>query len=312
MPIAAICMSHSPLLEVGDPPPSIVAEIDLAFAQARAFVEDYAPDVVVSFAPDHYNGFFYDLMPQFCIGYEARGIGDFGSSTQPFDVPRKLAERLASAVIEGGVDAAVSLDMRVDHGAVQPLEVLFGGPAAVPVVPVFINSVAPPFTPIERVRRLGELIGATLADVPERVLVLGSGGLSHDPPVPKLATATDAQFEMILRGRNLSVEQRAARQQRVIDGAKAFSAGTSNIQDLNPEWDRAFLDICAAGDTSQFDKMSAKEMAAAAGNSAHEVRTWIAALSAIGANGPYKVTSQYYRPIKELIAGFGVITVASA
>ena len=49
-------------------------------------------------------------------------------------------------------------------------------------------------------------------------------------------------------------------------------------------------------------------MAAAAGNSAHEVRTWVAAYNALRAAGEYTVTSEYYRPIPELIAGFGVTT----
>ena len=31
---------------------------------------------------------------------------------------------------------------------VQPLEILLGGLATVPTVPIFINSVAPPFTPV--------------------------------------------------------------------------------------------------------------------------------------------------------------------
>ena len=46
-----------------------------------------------------------------------------------------------------------------------------------------------------------------------------------------------------------------------------------------------------------------------AGNSAHEVRTWIAGYAALGAVGPYTVQYSYYRPIRELIAGFGLTTV---
>ena len=45
-----------------------------------------------------------------------------------------------------------------------------------------------------------------------------------------------------------------------------------------------------------------------AGNSSHEVRTWIAAYAALGATGPYSVHYSYYRPIRELIAGFGLTT----
>ena len=46
-----------------------------------------------------------------------------------------------------------------------------------------------------------------------------------------------------------------------------------------------------------------------AGNSAHEVRTWIAGYAALGAAGRYSVQFSYYRPIRELIAGFGLTTV---
>lgn len=312
MSAAVVCLSHSPLLEAGDPPPEVVEDIEVAFGRARDFIEDFAPDVVVSFAPDHYNGFFYDLMPQFCIGYEARGVGDFGSSTTPFRVPGEVAKNLAHDAVESGIEVAISLDMRLDHGAVQPIEVLFGAADAVPVVPVFINAVARPLTPMRRIRELGQQLGRTMARRPERVLFIGSGGLSHDPPVPKLESANEQQLEMILRGRNLSAEDRAARTRRVIDGAKAFVAGTSAIQDLNPEWDRGFLDTCEKADPYLFDQLVPDEMARVAGNSVHEVRTWVAALSALSAFGSYETTSRYYRPVKELIAGFGVVTARTS
>ena len=75
---------------------------------------------------------------------------------------------------------------------VQPLEILFGGLTAVPMVPFFINSVAPPFTPVHRVRALGEALGRYLSGLDKRVLLIGSGGLSHEPPVPTLETAPRA------------------------------------------------------------------------------------------------------------------------
>jgi 2,3-dihydroxyphenylpropionate 1,2-dioxygenase len=144
-----------------------------------------AGSLVVSFAPDHHNGFFYDLMPPFCIGYEASGVGHYGTAEGPLSVPTGRAEEPAQWVAERDIDVAISRRMEVDHGAVQPRELLFGGIDTVPTVPVFVNGVAKPFVTMRRVRRLGEVIGgflAALAD--ERVLVLGSGGLSHDPPVP--------------------------------------------------------------------------------------------------------------------------------
>lgn len=308
MTLALVCMSHSPLLEVTDPPEEIQKDVDAAFAVARKFVEDFDPDLVVSFAPDHYNGFFYELMPPFCVGYEAVSVGDYGSEEGPLNVPTQIAKDLAQAIIDADLDAAISLKMEIDHGAVQPLELLFGSIAAKPVVPIFVNSVAPPFVSMRRVRQLGTAVGNYLKTLDQKVLIIGSGGLSHDPPVPQIATATPEQKAMLLNGRHPTAAARHARQQRVIDTAAAFAKGKANIMDLNPEWDREFLAIIASGDLEKFDTWTAPAMAAAAGNSAHEVRNWVAAYNALATAGDYTVLSEYYRPIPEFIAGFGVTT----
>lgn len=312
MSLALVCMSHSPLLGHVDPPPEVAAAVAGAFAEARSFVATYEPTLVVSFAPDHYNGFFYDLMPPFCIGYEAWGVGDYGSAAGPLDVPTSLAEALAEWTAEHDLDMAISRRMEIDHGAVQPLEILFGGIDRIPTVPVFINGVARPFVKMSRIRRLGEAIGAFLAHKSEeRVLLIGSGGLSHDPPVPQWATADEQQRVLLLNGRHPTVAARNARQQRVVDTAREFAAGTADIRDLNPEWDQALMSDLAAGNFAAIDAMTPAAMAKDAGNSAHEVRTWVAAFAALSAAGPYSVTSSFYRPIREYIAGFGVMTAIS-
>lgn len=313
MSLALVATSHSPLLHHVDLAPGVSAELENAFEQARTFVREFDPDIVVNFGPDHYNGFFYRLMPPFCIGYSAESIGDYGSQAGRLDVPEELARELAEYVLDKGIDLAVSLDMQVDHGAVQPMEILYGDITAKPLVPVFLNSVAPPFTPLSRVRLLGEAIGRFLATRDEKVLLIASGGLSHDPPVPRLATATPDQRSMLLGdGGPLSPDARAARQQRVIDAAQEFAAGTAAIQDLAPEWDKELLRILASGDLSPLDAWTPEEMTRTAGNSSHEVRTWIAAYAALGAAGPYAVQYSYYRPIRELIAGFGLTTALPA
>jgi 2,3-dihydroxyphenylpropionate 1,2-dioxygenase len=308
MYIAAICMSHSPLLEFADPPHETRAAVDAAFAAARDFVAAFDPTLVVSFAPDHYNGFFHDLMPPYCVGFAAHAVGDYGSQEGPLDVPDDLAAALAQHVLDADIDIAISRRMEIDHGAVQPLEILFGDIGARPTVPVFVNSVAQPFAPMRRVRLMGAAVGSFLRGLDERVLLIGSGGLSHDPPVPQCATATPAQREMLLAGRHPTAAARATRQQRVIDTAKEFAAGTAHIMDLNPEWDEEFMNLCAAGELERIDAFTPAGMAAAAGNSAHEARTWLAAYSALrAAAGTYRVAHRFYRPIPELIAGFGVM-----
>lgn len=309
MPLALIAMSHSPLLHAADPQPAdeVRARVDGAFARIHEFATEFDPTLVVVFAPDHYNGFFHDLMPPFAIGLAAEAIGDYGTEAGPVAVDEQQALAVLRHVQQADVDMAFSRAMLVDHGAVQPLETLFGGIGARPVVPVFVNGVAGPFVPMRRVRRMGQAVGDHLASLDERVLVIASGGLSHDPPVPQWDTAPEPVRAGLLDGRHPTPEAREARQRRVIEGAAAFARGEAAIRDLNPAWDRTFMAACAAGDPLRFDAYEAEQMTEDAGHSSHEVRTWVAAFSALAAAGPYATEFEYYEAIPEYIAGFGVM-----
>lgn len=301
-------MSHSPLLNLPGPSRELLDDIETAISGARRFVSEYDPELVVIFSPDHYNGFFYRTMPPFCIGTAAQGVGDYGSHSGPLNVPEDIATDCARAVLESGIDVAISASMDVDHGTVQPLQNLFGDVTAVPVIPVFINSVATPLGPVRRVRALGAALGTFLATLDKRVLVVGSGGLSHDPPVPTLATAPPAALDRIVHGVAMTPEQRQARQTAVMDAAQAFAHGDSPLQPLNPDWDAAFLEMIDNNRLAEVDGWSNDWIEREAGHSAHEVRTWIAAFAALAAHGPYRTEQRFYRAAPELIAGFAIRT----
>lgn len=303
------CLSHTPLVGYVDPTPDVLAEVDGVVAEARARIEAFAPELVVLFAPDHYNGFFYDVMPSFCIGMAAHAIGDFGSAAGPLSVPRDIAESCANAVLEAGVDAAVSYRMQVDHGFAQPLELLFGGLDRCPVIPVFVNAVATPLPGFQRARLLGEAIGRFARALHKRVLFLGSGGLSHQPPVPELAKVDARMADRLMgSGRNLPTDERQARQQRVITAAERFVEDPHSLHPLNPVWDQQFLELLAEGRLAELDGLGNAELSALAGKSTHEVKTWVAAFAALSVFGPYEAGSRYYRPIPEWIAGFGALS----
>jgi 2,3-dihydroxyphenylpropionate 1,2-dioxygenase len=307
MPLRLECLSHTPLHGYYDPAPAIVAEVERAQAAARSRVEAFDPELVILFAPDHYNGYFYDMMPPFCLGVQAQAIGDFKSLAGPLPVPKEIALECARYVLDSGVDLAVSYRMQVDHGFAQALEVLTGGLDRYPVLPVFINSVAPPMAPCRRVRLLGDAFGRFAARTGKRVLIVGSGGISHEPPVPELANATPEVEERLIAGRNPSPQDREAREKRTIAAAQSFVAGTSGMHALNPEWDQAFLRLLADGRLSEVDAFGDDWITAEGGKSAHEIRTWIAAFAALAAAGRYEASIEYYRPIKEWIAGFAVM-----
>ncbi len=305
-------MSHSPLLNLPGPSRELLDEIESALTQARDFVAAYDPELVVIFSPDHYNGFFYKLMPPFCIGTSAAGVGDYGTQAGPLNVPADVATDCASAVLESGIDIAISASMEVDHGTVQPLQKLFGDAASRPMIPIFINSVATPLGPLRRVRALGAAVGTHLATLGRRVLIIGSGGLSHDPPVPTLATAAPAALGRIVHGNPMTPEQRAARQVAVMDAAREFAEGRGSLRPLNPDWDHAFLELLDSNRLADVDAWSNSWIAHEAGNSAHEIRTWVAAFAALAAHGRYQTQQRFYRAAPDLLAGFAIRTAVPA
>jgi len=309
MSLALVTLSHSPLMTFTEPSPATRTRVDDALQSARTFIRAFDPELVVLFGPDHYNGFFYDMMPPFCIGAAATAVGDYDTPAGPLTVDRDAALALVRGALDAEVDVAVSERMYVDHGFAQPLQLLFGGIDQVPVVPVFINSLAEPLGPARRSRLLGDAVGRAARQLDRRVLLIGSGGLSHDPPVPSLEGATPAvAASLITEGRNLTPEQRAARQMRVIQGGRDYAAGIATILPLNPEWDRNLLSVLASGELGQIDTWSTSWFTEQAGHSSHETRTSIAAYAALATAGSYHVESSYYEAIPEWIAGFAVTT----
>lgn len=306
MSVALLAMSHSPLLGINDPQPDVASALEESFETARRTIADYDPDLVLVFTPDHFNGFFYTLLPQFCVGYAAESMGDYQTTAGPFDVPVELAEDLGQYIIDQGVDVAISREMVIDHGGAQPVELMFGSLTAKPVIPIFVNGVAHPFAAMQRIRLLGEAVGTWAAKQDKKILLIASGGLSHDPPLPRWAEATDAQKEFLLHGHPDQAD-RDAREARVIAAGKSNS-GESGIIDINPDWDKKFMADCASAEPTRFDNYTAAQMAKDAGNSSHEVRTWVAGFSALAAaNGGYQVEYEFYSPIPEFVAGFGLM-----
>lgn len=313
MNIKLKCLSHTPLRGINDPGPHVLAEVDAVLARMRAEVEAFDPQLIILFGPDHYNGLFYDLMPPFVIAMAAQGVGDYRSMAGPLSIPPDLALELAQHLLDSDLDIAISHRLQVDHGCTQTLEEMTGSLTRYPVIPIVINSVAPPFAPYRRVRKLGAAIGAFLAALDQRVLILGTGGLSHEPPVPLLKDAPREVAEFLIAGRNPTPEFRAARQARTIGAGKIYGTPACDLTPLNPEWDQAFMQQLIAGRLAEIDGFVIEDISRAAGRSAHEVRTWVAAFAALqGACGRYVARQDYYRAINEWIAGYGVISAEGA
>lgn len=170
------CLSHTPLRGLYDPEARTLEEVNAALGLTKKEVEEFDPELIILFAPDHYNGLFYDLMPPFVIATEANSVGDYLTPKGALSIPRDLALDLVRFVHDQDIDVALSHRLDVDHGCTQILMDTTGDLTRYPVIPVIINSVAPPFNPYRRVRKLGEAVGHFVAKLNKRVLILGSGG----------------------------------------------------------------------------------------------------------------------------------------
>lgn len=310
MLVGSVCMSHSPLIDRNRARPEVEKRFYEAVDKAARLVENLRPDVAVVLYPDHVNGFFYKMLPSFCVGIKGQSIGDFGTAAGELDIPEDRALDLTRALLDAGVDTALSYDIELDHGAIQPLEFLVKHHAVPQVIPVFVNCAMPPRPTFERVRKLGEAVGDWARAAPERVLVIGSGGLSHDPPIPGMATATPEVRAQLIQGRPLSHSQRMMRQNRVLEEGLAMTAGQSDLLALDPDWDRKVLDALLGGDLNVLDDSPDDEISATGGRGGHEIRSWFAAMAAMGAG--YSAEEVFYEPIPEWITGMGIMTARPA
>lgn len=306
MKALAICASHTPLKDFKDPAPGVRETVDACFARLRAEVAAFAPTLVLAFGPDHFNGFFYRLMPPFCLGAVAESVGDWATPAGALPGNPALAEAAVAHALAQGVDLALSYRMEVDHGHTQLLHLLFDWAQLPPVLPVFINCVGAPRPPLARVAALGRALGEFIGGLDERVLVLGSGGISHDPPVPALHGAPPEVRERLIAGGAVSAEARAARQTRVLEEAGRQVAGTSTGVPLNPAWDEAFLAAFRAQDFPALTHYRDEDITRDGGRGGHEIRCWIATAAAMQALGAPAPEVLMYQPIAEWVAGFAV------
>lgn len=307
---AFLGISHTPLLGLNPLAPEVDRDLRDAIDAVGRQVRMWDPELVVLIAPDHYNGFFNELMPPFCLGTEARSVGDYLTPEGPLNVAAEAAERLADHLMDHDFDVAVSRRMQVDHGFSQALQLLWGNLDTPPVIPIFMNAVAAPGIPrVRRCRQLGIGIGRFLDGLPQRALVIGSGGLSHEPPVPTLAHPDLAVRERITVKRDATPQERDAKTRRVMAAGLALAAGDSAMKPLNPTWDRRWMDALEGGHLDSLDAISESSITEQAGLSAHESKTWLMARAALGEGVRTETAFRYYRAIPELIAGYGLLFI---
>lgn len=315
MHIKLACSSHSPLIYFPASETADVASMRDGIVATRGRIEQFDPDLVILFGCDHYGGHQMASMPAFCIGVEAIALADVGGTPGKLNVPRDLAVQCVNFVRNADVDIAVSYAMEVDHGFSQPLQELCGGVDRYPVLPIFVCCLQPPFVPFKRGRALGSAVAKFIGTLKaERILILGTGGLSHDPEM--LFPAIDDVAPEWRPYHLLGNRQTAVPQQKWIDyeieahhmAVDMLRRGELPVEALkiDPKWDRAFLSALEREDLSVFDHWTPERVIARGGFGAMEVLSWITAAQTMDDATGQRPTTIFHRGIPEVGVGFAI------
>ncbi len=310
-----VCVSHSPIIMIRAKAPDDEPAILALYESCRHQIKEFDPQLVFILASDHYAGFHLSVMPAYCVAFAATALDDIGGFPGPLNVPECIAIDLVKALRADGFDPATSHTMRVDHGFSQPLHRLLDRLDRYPVIPMFVNAMAPPLPQFSRSRGIGASLGRFAARTGKRVLFIGSGGLSHHPTryYPPLGDAEPDVYAWQLdaeRGGSMTSAVWFERlKQMHIEGARMLIDGRRTRQDicLNPTFDEHFMAMARCLDVDAVDTWDAEQTVAVAGIGSMELHTWIGAIEAYKKMDGRPPHGSIYSPALEYGVGYGMV-----
>jgi len=194
--VAAMAMTHGPgLTGWFDAAPKEYQELTLAAtAEMRRRLEAARPDVIVAFSNDHLLNWPINNTPEYTVGIGDTHVGpadwydEWLAMATKYRIPGHpaLAKYLVSEGARRRLALAYLRQMQFDDGFSVPMHYL--NPAGhIPLVPVAMNCTVPPIPTPARAYEVGGLFRDMLRQWsgPERIAILATGGLSHEPGGPR-------------------------------------------------------------------------------------------------------------------------------
>lgn len=255
------------------------ARIRSAHATIRSRLAQRKPDAVILVGDDQDENFNGGNRPQLLVYTGGDYVADDWDRTRTAAVRNHLA--IARALVGGcmaeGFDVGYATkfadDKLLSHAHTEPILYLLAE-SGVPVVPVFVNAVHPPAPSAARCYAFGQalrrVIDRDLAD--QRVMICGSGGLSHFSP----------------------------------SHPWAHHIGDRYVGDISVEFDRTLVRWMHDGEGDRLAALSDQELII---HGEGELRQWIVMLGAVGAIEPdFLVYEPLYRSIMGMGVGYWTIT----
>ena len=202
--VAAMGLTHSPGLTgwFDRAPEDQQREARRALDEMRERLRAARPDVLVLFSNDHLLNWPINNTPEYTVGIGAEHVGpadwyDEWLALEKYRIPGHpaIARYLVNEGARRRVAFAYLRQMQFDDGVSVPMHYL--NPAgAVPLVPVTMNCTVPPIPTPERAYQVGTTLREMLVAYPgsERVAVIATGGLSHEPGGPRYFSV-DEEFD---------------------------------------------------------------------------------------------------------------------
>lgn len=169
--------------------------VNTAFGQVRDRVAELRPDAMIIVSVEHFTNFHLGNLPAFAIATGDSYLGPTTPEMADFlNVPQHhypgnatlgrhiyefaLNSEFDPALVEGGLEFDENFCVPLKH--VDP-------ESKIPLVPIIVNGVNPPWPTPKRCYDFGQMLARAIEaqDYVDRVVVFGTGGLSHWVGMPE-------------------------------------------------------------------------------------------------------------------------------
>lgn len=157
------------------------------YPPVQKWLAEAKPDIAVVIYNDHGLNFFLDKLPTFAIGaapeYKNADEGWGLEPVDPFPGDPNLSWHMIESLVADEFDITTCQEMLIDHAFAIPMTLFWPERPETPIktVPISVNTVQHPLPTPARCLKFGQAIGRALESYgsDEKVVVIGTGGLSH-------------------------------------------------------------------------------------------------------------------------------------
>lgn len=192
-----------------------IDRIDKGFNVLKKQIEAYKPDALLVVGDDQGEVFTEAKMPIFCVFTcpEVHGSVNISLLDEPDEdnhitlrCHSELACCLLNELERKGFEISESKEFKplgkpkrgIGHAFTRPVVKVIPN-LDIPIIPFHVNAYFPPMPSARRCYELGQSIAYALKGRPEKVAIMASGGLSHDPRGPRAGWIDTALDNWVLQ-----------------------------------------------------------------------------------------------------------------